>query len=102
MTDHVQNFLDSSYRRYAMKQAHAIPSVGVFGPFPSSFMLTPLHGMHHPQCDGRGRSVQLTPSRVSSTPPPSEVPLGGFPSHGSHTIPLLHDRFLEMSPRGIG
>lgn len=44
MTDHVQNFLDSSYRRYAMKQAHAIPSVGLFGPFPSSFMLTPLHG----------------------------------------------------------
>ena len=43
----------------------------------------------------------MTPSRVSSTPPPSEVPLGGFPSHGSHTIPLLHDRFLEMSPNFV-
>lgn len=40
---YVQNVLDSAYRRYAMKQAHAIPSVGFFGPFPSSFMLTPLH-----------------------------------------------------------
>ena len=40
---YVQNVLDSAYRRYAMKQAHAIPSVGIFGPFPSSFMLTPLH-----------------------------------------------------------
>ena len=40
---YVQNVLDSAYRRYAMKQAHAIPSVGLFGPFPSSFMLMPLH-----------------------------------------------------------
>ena len=44
----VQNVLDAAYRRYAMKQAHAIqahaiPSVRLFGPFPSSFMLTPLH-----------------------------------------------------------
>ena len=39
----VQNVLDAAYRRYAMKQAHAIPSVVFFGPFPSSFMLTPLH-----------------------------------------------------------
>ena len=43
MSRSVQNVLDAAYRRYAMKQAHAIPSVGFFGPFPSSFMLTPLH-----------------------------------------------------------
>ena len=39
---YVQNVLDSAYRRYAMTEP--IPRVGMFGPFPSSFLLTVWHG----------------------------------------------------------